>query len=120
MNPSVDVPLRDTHRYWLDHLQACEGSGQSMRAYAESEGIPVKLLYSWKCQLRRRGLWPVAPERSSSCPAPSPQLSFERVEVVGQASASHCRIELPNGVVVNWPVGADSARLAGLVSVLRG
>ena len=115
MTSSLEAPLTDTQRYWLAHLRACDASGQTMRDYAESRGLAVQSLYSWKQQLRKRGVLSPAATGSGGS---SPTLSFQRLAVVSPASDTHCRIELPNGVVVNWPVGADSRALGAIVGVL--
>ena len=115
MTSSFEATLTDTQRYWLAHLRACDASGQTMRDYAESRGLPVQSLYSWKQQLRRRGV--LAPAATGSTGSSS-TLSFQCLEVVSGSTEAHCRIELPNGVVVNWPVGADSRALGAIVGEL--
>lgn len=111
------VPLNERQRYWLEHVEACARSGQTMRAYAESQGLSVQTLYSWKQQLRQSGALAPA-SRTPVSTGTSPR--FQRLEVIPGVDATHCRIELPNGVVVNWPVEADSQALGVIISALRG
>ncbi len=51
-----EVPLTEKQRFWLDHVRACERSGQSMRRYAEEQGLEVAAFYNWKAALRRKGV----------------------------------------------------------------
>jgi hypothetical protein len=44
--------LTDKGRYWLNHLQQCQASGQSMAAYARTQGLGLKSFYRWRHQLR--------------------------------------------------------------------
>jgi len=49
-------PLTTKQQYWLDHLLACERSGQSMKDYAEQHGLSTSAFYAWKKTLRRKGV----------------------------------------------------------------
>ena len=37
--------LTARQRYWLDHIQACEASGEKMSAYAVAQGLGSRALY---------------------------------------------------------------------------
>ncbi|MGH8488410.1 MAG: hypothetical protein ACREXS_05965, partial [Gammaproteobacteria bacterium] len=43
-------------RRWLDHIQACERSGQRMHEYAREHGLKRKSLYNAKTRLIKRGI----------------------------------------------------------------
>ena len=89
--------LTKRQRYWLEHLQRCEASGESLKAYAAAHALSVASLYEAKGRLRRRGFMGEATE---SVP------KFVQVGRV-QPTASVCRVQLCNGVSVELEVGAD-------------
>jgi hypothetical protein len=41
----------DKGQDWLTHLQQCQAPGQSMAAYARSQGLGLKSFYRWRHQL---------------------------------------------------------------------
>jgi hypothetical protein len=105
-------------RFWLKHDEAQRASGQDAKRYAASAGISVQALYQARKRLRARGL--LAPGRAK---AAAPR--FSKVAVMASASsateASHFRITLPNGAVLEWsgaaslgPVGDRVERMAHL------
>jgi len=101
--------LTERQRYWLDHLEACERSGQTTKGYAEAHGLSVSMMYSWRKELTIRGVW------SRRCGMSRPS-AFDRVEVVGEASPSTWWILLPNGVRIGSSGVVDEV---GLAAVLR-
>lgn len=87
--------LTDKGRYWLNHLQQCQASGQSMAAYAKAQGLGLKSFYRWRKQLR---LLP-AGRQEDVLP------SFHRVRLAGSAAAVSAQnntlsllVHLPNGI----------------------
>lgn len=87
--------LTDKGRYWLNHLQQCQASGQSMAAYAKAQGLGLKSFYRWRKQLR---LFP-AGRQEEVLP------SFHRIRLAGSASAVSAQnntlsvlVHLPNGI----------------------
>ena len=86
--------LTERQRYWLDHLEACEESGETTKAYASLHGLSVSMMYSWRKELTVRG---VLRRQSNRTRAPG----FDRVQVVEPGvSGGVCRITLPNGVQI--------------------
>jgi len=73
---------------WLEKLKACDASGKSMKAFALSEGLDIKDLYSWKKTLVKKGVLP----RSRS-----PR--FQQAQII-DAIGYECRMLLPNGITV--------------------
>ena len=86
--------LTDKGRYWLNHLQQCQASGQSMAAYAKAQGLGLKSFYRWRKQLR---LLP-AGRQEEVLP------SFHRIRLSGSAAVSaqnntlSVLVHLPNGI----------------------
>jgi hypothetical protein len=103
--------LTERQRYWLEHLKACEQSGQSSRDYAGTHGLSVSMLYTTRSAFVRQGL---LPSRSTSNPPPR----FDRVRVTGSepASLEWC-ITLPNGVVLGFRGAVDATSLATVLGV---
>jgi len=90
-------------RHWLEKLNACNASGQSMKAFATSEGLNLHDLYSWKKTLVKKGVLP-------RTRAPR----FQAVQIK-ETTGYECRIVLPNGVTVIFPRGAQEMSLAILL-----
>ena len=98
--------LTERQRYWLDHLEACERSGETTKAYAEAHGLSVSMMYSWRKELTMRGVW----SRRSDISRPS---RFDRVEVFNEpVLSSTWQILLPNGVQIGFSGTVDEAELA--------
>lgn len=96
--------LTTRQRYWLDCIEECEGSGQTLKAYAEERGIPVTTLYSWKKKLKQKGL--LSGRRGR----------FQRVQIAEALPPSDWRIVLPNGVQVTWSGPADGTALSAVLA----
>ncbi|MCZ7599800.1 MAG: hypothetical protein M5U09_21480 [Gammaproteobacteria bacterium] len=107
----MEVPS-ERERYWLAHVDACERSDQTSKAYAREHGLSVSMMYSWRKKLTARGLW----SRGSG---PCAGVSFERLEVVETAAPLAWRIVLPNGVEVGFSGVLDAAALAAVLDVAR-
>jgi len=87
--------LTDKGQYWLNHLQQCQAFGQSMAAYARSQGLGLKSFYRWRLHL----LSSPAEEILDTVPL------FHPVRVTGSASSTGSPIKtlsmvlrLPNGI----------------------
>jgi hypothetical protein len=89
---------------WLKHIRACEASGQGMKAYALSQGLNIKDLYSWKKTLVKKGALP-------RTRAPRFQRA-QRVPVV----EGHWQVQLPNGVAVSFAGGVDVGTLTTILN----
>jgi hypothetical protein len=103
----TEARLSSRQRFWLDHLQACEEAGETLRAYAKRKGLSVHGLYGARRRLRLAG---VAPARGNSGKRPS----FAKVVVQEAAlEVGRCRVRLPNGAVMEWdlPLTAQSLEM---------
>lgn len=104
--------LTERRRFWRDHLLACRDSGLSMKAYAEGHGLKLGQLYSWKAKLGSLGLL----ERQTVSTG-----ALVPVRVVPDLPlADRCRIDLPSGIRLDWPLAGDAGRLGELLRVLAG
>ena len=97
-------PLTERQQYWLQHLRACDASGQSMKAYAQAQNLAIHDLYSWKKTLVKRGVLP----RTRTA-------RFQRVETAA-AVASHWQVQLPNGVAISFAAAVDAGTLATVLN----
>jgi transposase-like protein len=107
LSEKVDaLGLSENQRRWLEHLQAAEQSGLTLKAYARQRGLAVEKLYSWKQELKRRGVLREAEEPPTFVP----------VRLMGASATAPVSVYLPSGVRLEVGEGA-SAR--GLRTVLE-
>jgi hypothetical protein len=107
--PEAHTPRQ---RFWLEHLEACQTQGSSLKAYALAHDLSPAALYAAKSDLKRRGALP-----ASTLPVPAPKL----LPVHITRTAPMFRVLLPNGVVVEVPQYADGPccrELLGCASAL--
>lgn len=82
-------PLTARLQGWLDHVRACEASGQTMAQYAKAHG------YSGRTHLIKRGV--LGAKANGGV--------FQRVRVVSKVVGPlDCRVHLPNGIWVEFGV----------------
>jgi len=105
MDKSHDIPLTDRQRHWLEHIRACEASGQGIAAYAREHGIDARALYAGKKVLVKKGVLPrTRPSR------------FQRAQVAGPVAGSAWRIQLPNGLSVAFSGAVDAGTLSTVLT----
>lgn len=99
--------LSERQGWWLAHVEACDLTGTSMKAYAETHGLTLASFYFWKGQLKRLGV--LAEDRpgirrSTMCPVPV------KVTPASTGAAAATRIELASGITIEAPgdLGADA------------
>jgi hypothetical protein len=97
--------LTERQRYWLEHIQACEASGNSMAEYAAEQGITARAMYAGKKTLVKKG---VLPGTHSA--------RFQRLQVIEATLSSQWRIGLPNGVSVAFAGEVDARTLTTVLS----
>jgi hypothetical protein len=100
--------LTERQRYWLEHIQACEASGESLKAYAAAHGFAAGAMYAAKKVLIRKGLLPPSSVR------------FQRVRAPVPSMQSEWRVELPNGTTVGFSGAVDAAALSAVLQVVAG
>jgi len=93
--------LTDRQRYWLEHIQACKGSGKTMAEYAAEQGFAARDMYAGKKILVKKG----------ALPAERP-VRFQRVQMLEAPRSSQWRVQLPNGVSVAFAGEVDAGSLA--------
>lgn len=98
-----EAALTERQQYWLKHIRACDGAGQTSVDYARQHGMNVKSLYSARKALARKG----------RLPRPKPP-QFQKVQVSSDHGHSDCQwhIQLPNGVVIRFGGPVDVKTLS--------
>ncbi len=107
MVESEGLALTEHQRKWLGRLQACEASGKSLTAYASEHGFPVRALYDAKKALVKKGVLPRT--RKSR---------FQRVQMATVAADTKWRIQLPNGVMVEFSGTVDGGSLSAILNTV--
>ena len=96
--------------FWRGHCEAWQQSGQTIKAYIEAHGLSRSTFGRW-----RRQLTGSAPMPSSSR---APRLA--RVEVSPAVAVEpRCRLELPNGIGLDWPVAGSAERLGAILEAAK-
>ena len=101
MDDSHNITLTDTQRHWLEHLQACEASGNGIAAYAAEHGLDAKAMYTGKKTLVKKGVLPRTRRRR-----------FARAQVTTAVNDNAWRIQLTNGVSVAFSGAVDAKTLS--------
>ena len=101
--------LTEHQRYWLERIQACEGSGKSITAYAAEHGFPVRAMYDAKKVLVRKGVLP----RTQG-------VRFQRAQTMAVISDSEWHIRLPNGISVDFSGTVEAGSLSTVLKTVAG
>lgn len=96
---------------WLEHVERCERSGLTSKAYAQQHGLDIKRLYWSRTELKKKGLFPAKP-----APTAAKSMAFVRASL--PQPAPPIRAELGNGVVLTIAAGVDAQTLRTVVSIL--
>lgn len=99
--------LSEKQGWWLAHVEACDLTGASMKAYAETHGLTLASFYFWKGQLKKLGVFAEdgrGVRRTATCPVPV------KVTPASSVAATVTRIELASGVIIEAPgdLGAEA------------
>lgn len=98
------VRLSERQRYWLEHLRACEDSGESMKGYAKHHGLSVYGLYAARKRLR--------PQAPSSSNRQRTRVSFVKAESPAHPNRGHgWRVRFPNGAILEGDTPLEGERL---------
>ena len=99
--------LTEHQQCWLERVKACEASGKSVAAYASEQGFPVRAMYDAKKVLVRKGVLPRT-RRSQ----------FQRVQTEAVTVGGEWRIQLPNGVSVDFSGIVDAGSLSAVLNTV--
>ena len=99
--------LTEHQRYWLERIQACEASGKRITAYAAEHGFPVRAMYDAKKVLVRKGVLPR-----------TQRARFQRVQTEVVTVGGEWRIQLPNGISVDFSGTVDAGSLSTVLNTV--
>ena len=98
--------LTQRQLYWLNHIQQCKESGQSLRAYAKSNDLNRNSLYTAHSKLKSKGV--IASKKSSS--------TFQRLTIQRVSSPPTIKITCPNGFTIE--THAEASLLQPLLQIV--
>lgn len=107
MVESAVTSLTEHQRKWLQRLRACEASGKSFTVYAAEHGFPVRALYDAKKTLVNKGVLPRTQGKR-----------FQRVQTATVLTDTKWRIQLANGVSVEFSGTVDSGALSSVLTTV--
>jgi hypothetical protein len=107
MVESEGLALTEHQRKWLGRLQACEASGKSFTVYAAEHGFAVRALYDAKKALVKKGVLPRKQQKR-----------FQRVQTATVSADAKWRIQLPNGVSVEFFGTVDDRSLSTVLTTM--
>jgi len=105
MDVAKEMGLTERQRYWLEHIQACEASGKGATAYAAEHGFRVGAMYAGKKMLVMKGVLSGAQHSR-----------FQRVQMSAVTVDNKWRIQLPNGVSVDFSGTVDARSLSTVLT----
>ena len=116
-----------TLRQHLVHVEACEASGTTLKAYAQRRGLSVQTLYQAKKIARQRGLLPPHRgaahsdrSRSKRVKRTRPSRFIEAVRPpVAQGPVPAWRLRFASGEILESGTPLDVAALLRIVLMLR-
>ena len=109
MDSNKAAALTERQQYWMKHIRACDSAKQTSVDYAREHGLNVKSLYSARKTLAQKG--------------ELPRLQLPRFQKAEVSSGhlrrdSQWRIQLPNGVAVEFGGQVDARTLSMVLSTI--
>ena len=104
MTETSNIHLTQRQRDWLNHIQQCKESGQSLRAYAKSNGLNRNSLYTAHSKLKAKGV----------ITSKKPDSKFQRLAVQRPSLPPVVKITCPNGFIIE-----SHAEVSSLQSILQ-
>ena len=98
--------LTKRQSYWLKHVRAWQASDKSIVEYSSDQDFTAQAMYAGKKELVKKGVLPRVQKPR-----------FARAHVVDTMTGSEWRIQLPNGVSVNFSGSIDGAVLTTVLGV---
>ena len=99
--------LTEHQRFWLERVKSCEASGKSVVAYASEHGFPVRAMYDAKKVLVSKGVLPR-----------THRARFQRVQSEVVTVGGEWRIQLPNGISVDFSGTVDAGSLSTVLNTV--
>ena len=107
MDEAAGTRLTEHQRKWLERVQAFEASGMSVAAYASEQGFRVRAMYDAKQVLVKKGVLPRTQRKR-----------VQRVQTASVSVGGEWRIQLPNGVAVDFSGTVDGGSLTAVLNAV--
>ena len=107
MDEVEEAALTERQRYWLEQIEACEASGKTIARYAADQGLHVHAMYGAKKVLVGKGVLPR-----------THRARFQRVQTAAVRVINEWRIQLPNGVSVDFSGPVDAGSLSTVLNTV--
>ena len=115
--------LSERDRFWLEHHEAQVASGQTGKEYVVKHDLSLHAFYQGRKRLRSIGVLPPARTESAKTTVPvgsSRAVRFAKVAVSApRAEERRLRIQLTNGIAMEWSGVAEVDAIVGLVERIR-
>jgi len=120
---SGEVSLSERDRFWMEHHEAQVASGQSGKEYVAERDLSLDAVYRARKRLRAMGALPPA-RTGSRKPAETHErggpVRFAKVAVSApRIEASSLRVELANGITLEWSGVTEAAPIVELIERVR-
>ena len=121
---SAEVTLSERDQFWLKHHEAQVASGQSGKEYAAEKELSLHALYQARKRLRAIGALPPARarlgEKRAGASGSKRGVRFAKVAVAApRVDASRLRIELMNGIALEWSGTMEADPIVELIERVR-
>jgi hypothetical protein len=112
--------LSERDRLWLEHHEAQVASGQTAKEYVAEHDLSLQAFYQGRKRLRSIGVLPPARAKSAKTPGASQTVRFAKVAVSApRAEESRLRIQLANGIAMEWSGVTEADAIVERVERLR-
>jgi transposase-like protein len=88
--------VRRSAEQWRELFTRQAGSGKSVEAFCEAEGVNTSLFYRWRRQLQGRSS---PPARNKPSPAAGPFIDLGAVKGTGAEGRCEVRVDFGGGVI---------------------
>ena len=120
---SGEASLSERDRFWMKHHEAQVASGQSGKEYVAERDLSLQAFYQARKRLRAIGALSPARGGSGKSSAPgagSRGVRFAKVAVSApRAETSRLRIELANGIALEWSGAMEADPIVELIERIR-
>ena len=96
--PGPQRALPENQQRWLEHPQAAEQAGGTLKDYDQRHGLSGKKFYQRKREFKARGITPPAVA----------DVSFTPGQVLGTRPGTSVRVHLPNGIQLEVEDGVSA------------
>jgi hypothetical protein len=112
--------LSERDRFWLEHHEAQVASEQTGKEYVAKHDLSLHAFYQGRKRLRAIGVLPPARGERAKTRGASRAVRFAKIAVSApRAEDPHLRIQLTNGIAMEWSGMTEADAIVGLVERMR-